>query len=200
MTITETSSSMGTYLYLIDPAGNVVAQNGAGAGNADSQSRIVYTPSVSGAWRIEATSFVAGETGSYTLSVACAPGGARFMPVAPCRVLDTRESSGPTASSPALEAGARRLFTVAGLCGVPWTAVSIVGNLTAVGATAAGSLTVTGGHLADTSTSTISFSASRPRANNAIIQLATDGSGTIAVTNTSTGSVHLVLDVSGYFE
>jgi hypothetical protein len=38
------------------------------------------------------------------------------------------------------------------------------------------------------------------RANNAIVTLAADGTGRIAVLNASTGTVHLLVDVSGYFE
>lgn len=49
-------------------------------------------------------------------------------------------------------------------------------------------------------TSTINFAARQTRANNAVLQLATDGSGTIKVDNTAPGPVHLVLDVNGYFE
>jgi hypothetical protein len=48
--------------------------------------------------------------------------------------------------------------------------------------------------------SSINFSAGQTRANNAIVLLATDGSGTLRVQNGSTGTVHFILDVNGYFE
>jgi len=38
------------------------------------------------------------------------------------------------------------------------------------------------------------------RANNAVVLLATDGTGTIKVKNGSAGVVHFVLDVNGYFQ
>lgn len=38
------------------------------------------------------------------------------------------------------------------------------------------------------------------RANNAVVLLATDGSGTIGVKNGSAKAVHFVLDVNGYFQ
>jgi hypothetical protein len=117
-----------------------------------------------------------------------------LVPLPPCRVLDTRSAAGP-----ALEPGVRRLFTVAGTCGVPANAVAISANLTVVGAGALGDLRVTGGHLATTNTSALSIPLARARANNAIIQLATGGTGTIAVSNDSSASVHFILDVNGYF-
>jgi hypothetical protein len=130
--------------------------------------------------------------------VPVAPGG--FVPLPPCRVLDTRISSGAGAAAPILAARERRVFAVGGACGVPANAQAISGNLTVVSAQALGDLRVTGGHLASTLTSALSIPPARARANNALIQLATDSSATIAVTNDSAGSVHFILDVNGYFQ
>jgi hypothetical protein len=51
-------------------------------------------------------------------------------------------------------------------------------------------------------TSSINFSAGGTRANNAITTLAADGSGNLVAFAfaTGNGSVHLILDVNGYFE
>jgi hypothetical protein len=125
--------------------------------------------------------------------------GAGFVPLAPCRVLDTRVAAGSAAAAPILAAGDRRLFTVVGRCGVPVTALAISANLTVVGATATGDLQVVGGHLTSTNTSALSIPVSRARANNAIVQLSATGDGTIAAINVSTGPVHVILDVNGYF-
>ena len=38
------------------------------------------------------------------------------------------------------------------------------------------------------------------RANNGIVMLATDGTGGVSATNRSTGAVHLIVDVNGYFK
>jgi len=46
----------------------------------------------------------------------------------------------------------------------------------------------------------IDFVAGLTRANNAIVTLANDGSGTVDVFNGSRGTVHVVIDVNGYFE
>jgi hypothetical protein len=127
-----------------------------------------------------------------------APGG--FVPVTPCRVLDTRVSTGAGAAAPALAADDRRVFVIGGACGIPAGARAISANATVVGAGALGDLRVTGGHLTSTTTSALSIPLARARANNALIQLSTSGDGTIAVTNDSAGSVHFILDVNGYFQ
>jgi hypothetical protein len=123
----------------------------------------------------------------------------RFVPVTPCRVFDTRIDSGSEAGAPVISAGDRRVFTIAGKCGVPVAAQAVSVNLTVVGATAIGDLRVTAGHVTTTETSALSIPLSRARANNAVIQLSTAGDGTLAATNATTGTVHLILDVNGYF-
>jgi hypothetical protein len=56
------------------------------------------------------------------------------------------------------------------------------------------------GNALSVGTNEISFSAGVTRANNAVIELATDGTGTIQVRNLAAAAVHFVLDVNGYFE
>jgi predicted RNA-binding protein with TRAM domain len=122
-----------------------------------------------------------------------------YFPVTPCRVFDTRVSSGNEAGAPVLSAGESRLFAITGKCGVPADAKAISANLTVVGATAAGDLRVIAGNLSSTITSALSIPVSRARANNAIVQLSTSGDGTIAVINSTSGPVHVILDVNGHF-
>jgi hypothetical protein len=118
--------------------------------------------------------------------------------LAPCRVLDTRSSGGPTGGE-ALAAGSRNVFTATGECGIPADASSLVANLTAVNGTAPGALQVLPGHLLSSDTSSLTIFDDRTRANNALVQLSAAGDGTIAVINASAGTVHFILDVSGYF-
>ena len=49
-------------------------------------------------------------------------------------------------------------------------------------------------------TSTVNYVANATRANNLVIELATNGNGSVGVQNASTGTVHLVIDVNGYFQ
>ena len=49
-------------------------------------------------------------------------------------------------------------------------------------------------------TSTISFRTGTTRANNALLLLATDGTGRIVVKNNSAGALYIVMDVNGYYK
>ena len=122
-----------------------------------------------------------------------------FYTVTPCRVVDTRNPAGPS-GGPALVGKTTRTFTVTGgACGIPSNAIAVSVNLTAVGAAAAGYLTLYRSDLDTTPTvSTINFSAGQTRANNAVVSLAPDG--TIDVKNGSVAAVNIVLDVNGYFQ
>jgi N-acetylneuraminic acid mutarotase len=124
-----------------------------------------------------------------------------FYTLSPCRVADTRNAAGPS-GGPALAAYSIRIFPVTGaVCGIPSTASAVSVNLTAVEAAAAGHLILyPGDAVSPPLVSNINFSPGLTRANNAVVPLATDGTGTIKVKNGSAGAVHFVLDVSGYFQ
>jgi len=127
------------------------------------------------------------------------PAAAKYHTLAPCRILDTRNPDGPY-GGPALQAGAVRDFTLAGQCGVPATAKSVSVNATATEPSSAGHLTVypAGGAIPPLA-STLNFSAGQTRANNAIMPLS--ASGAIAVQSAiPSGTVHFILDVTGWFE
>ncbi len=145
---------------------------------------------------------------SATLAVVALPAVSQPPPVAtsfhttvPCRVLDTRNANGPL-GGPALAAGGRRDFVLTGTCGIPATAKTVSANVTVTGPTAAGSLVAFPADLAQTpGTNTLSFSAGRTRANNSMLLLARDSSGGVAFMNDlSSGSVHLIVDVNGWWE
>jgi hypothetical protein len=124
--------------------------------------------------------------------------GALFYPLTPCRVLDTRNATGPL-GGPVLAAGATRSFTVALTCAIPSNAKTLSVNVTITGPTANGDLKVFPGNGTLPSTSAISFKAGQTRANNAHVLLATDGAGSFKVQNNSTGTVHFLVDVNGYY-
>jgi hypothetical protein len=126
-------------------------------------------------------------------------GASAFYPVAPCRAIDTRLDSGPTAGAPVLAASSRRDFSLTGKCSIPSGAKAISANLTVVGATASGDLRVIASHVPSTITSALSIPLTRARANNAIVQLSNDGLLTISVINPTAGDVHFILDIDGYF-
>ena len=142
-----------------------------------------------------------GETGTlasgYFYLTPPPPGG--FYTVSPCRLVDTRNPTGPR-GGPALLPSSRRNFTLTGACLVPATAKAVSVNLTVAGSTAAGFLTLFPGNGIAPPTSSINFMTGQTRANNAVVLLATDGTGSLAVLNGAAGTVHFILDVNGYFQ
>jgi glucose/arabinose dehydrogenase len=120
-----------------------------------------------------------------------ADGPTDYFAVTPCRAVDTRNTD-----SPALAAGSTRSFTFAGLCGVPSTAKAVMVNIAVVPA-APGYLSFHRGDEAGSGISTINFVAGLTRSSNAALPLGS--AGDVAVLSGASGSVHLVLDVMGYF-
>ena len=122
-----------------------------------------------------------------------------FHPLPPCRAVDTREAPGPL-GGPSIAANASRTFSLAGVCGIPASAVAVSVNLTVVAPRAGGTLALHAGGTGATNASSISFGAGQTRANNALSALSADGMGLAKATNSSNGSLDLVLDVNGYYE
>jgi glucose/arabinose dehydrogenase len=116
----------------------------------------------------------------------------------PCRVLDTRVPAGPW-GGPALSAGNDRVFVIGGRCGVPPTARAVAVNLAVTEGNGSGHLTLfpAGGPVP--STSAINFSANQTRASNAVLMLGPGGDIVVRCVMPS-GGVHLILDVSGWFQ
>jgi len=121
----------------------------------------------------------------------------RYFTLPPCRVEDTRTAGqGPVAS------GVAEAWPIYAACGIPSTARAVSVNLTVIAPTGAGFLTLFAGDQPLPATSTINFRAGQVRANNAVVPLAAGGDGTLGVfaSVAGNGTVHVVLDVNGYFE
>jgi hypothetical protein len=133
-------------------------------------------------------------------AVGTAVGPLDFYTLHPCRLLDTRSATGP-AGGPALAPGGQRVLTVAGRCGIPATAKALAVNVTVVGAPQAGHVRFFPGNAQPPNAAIVNFSAGQTRTNNAILMLASSGTGTLAVGNyTSAAFLNMVLDVNGYFQ
>jgi len=124
-----------------------------------------------------------------------------YYTVTPCRLIDTRNANGPY-GGPAFGATAR-IFQVGGRCGIPSTAKAILVNIAAINAAAAGEVVLYAGNMSlAPATKTISFNAGQVLSNNAVVGLATYGSGSMnAVARFPSGSnqVNVAIDVYGYF-
>lgn len=139
-----------------------------------------------------------------------------FYTLTPCRLVDTRNSPGPH-GAPALPPSwsalqrpgpppqpsrAMRVFVASGQCGIPASAKAIAVNVTVVSPQGEGHVTLFPGNLSVGNTSTINFGAGQTRANNAVVLLATSGSGAFGASAfTGNGTpAPFVLDVTGYFQ
>jgi hypothetical protein len=139
-------------------------------------------------------------------AVAAADGPFQFYSVTPCRIADTRNPNGIT-GGPILSHGAVRNFPIHNQCGVPGGptgAKAAVLNVTIVGPSNFGHLTIWPYNTAVPLVSTINFSAGEAAlANGAIVPLTNDASFNVSVSPAiggGTGGVHLIIDVTGYFQ
>jgi hypothetical protein len=127
------------------------------------------------------------------------PAAGGFFTLAPCRLADTRDAEGPS-GGPALSSGASRAFPVAGSCGIPATARAVAANLTVITPTQPGFLTAYPAGKPIPTSSTLNFRAGSIRANNAILLLGPAGTVGVFCSLSAPGSVHLAIDVTGYFQ
>jgi len=125
--------------------------------------------------------------------------GADFYTVPPCRLVDTRLADGPR-GGPALQPGVERSFPLTSLCGIPAGARALALNVTVTQSQSDGYLQIYPGDGGPPGTSAINFATGQTLSNNTVLPLASDGSGTLEVRPGAAGTVHLILDVTGYFQ
>ena len=122
----------------------------------------------------------------------------QFVPVTPCRVVDTRSANG-TFGGPPIPGNNSRSFPLTegdNPCGIPSSAVAYSVNVTVVPQTTLGYLTIWPTGEGQPIVSTLNSPDGRIKANAAIIPAGTpNGSVTVYVTNTT----NVVLDINGYF-
>jgi len=135
---------------------------------------------------------------SDTTPITDALGYADYYTLTPCRLLDTRlgGSGGPVIS------GVQRIFNGTGTCGVPSDAIAIYASFTVINPSGAGFLTLFRGNATLPVAASITFRAGVILANNGVIPLATDGTGTFSAQSLvgGGGGVDLAIDVTGYFK
>jgi len=121
-----------------------------------------------------------------------------YYTLTPCRLADTRNAAGAY-GGPAVFPG-QRIFVAKGQCGIPATAKALGINLTVINPASSGYLQLFPGNANPPLASAISFTAGKTRANNAVIMLASSGSGALGILNSASTSVHVAVDVFGYFQ
>jgi len=133
------------------------------------------------------------------IGLYAAPASMLFFPVTPCRIVDTRGNIG-TSGGPLQGVGGERVLALTGTCGVSSSARALIANVTVTGVAADGDLRVFPSDGALPTATAISFRSGKTRANNAILLLSSDGTGSVTVHNDAPGPLDLIVDVSGYFE
>jgi hypothetical protein len=138
---------------------------------------------------------VFGDTAKATYSVQT--NGTDFTPVGPARILDTRDGTGTGGEIAKVGPGQTLVFKVAGVGPIPAGATAIALNLTATNPTSNGFLTAYGDGNGLPNVSNVNYAKGGTVADDAIVPIGTDGE--VDITNTSTGSLDIVADTSGYF-
>jgi len=122
--------------------------------------------------------------------------GARYNPLSPSRILDTRSGNGAPAAK--VGAGSTLTLQVAGRGGVPASGVSaVVLNVTVTDPTASGYLTVWPTGEALPTVSNLNFAAGQTVPNLVVAKL---GSGGKVSLYNSAGQTHLIADVAGWYD
>ena len=136
-----------------------------------------------------------------TQAAAQAAGPYQYHSLTPCRLADTRNIT-----PPALSSDATRTFQVQGLCSIPVGAKAVSINITAVRPNGPGFLTLFPTGITKPTVSAVNFATGEPAiANGAIVPLADQAThaqdlAVYAWVAATGGNVHLVLDVTGYFQ
>lgn len=145
------------------------------------------------------TATAADQAGNTSEFSACRPvtTGQNFYTIAPCRVADTRNPTGPYGGPP-LTPASDRSFVIAGQCGIPPDAWAVAFNFAVTQPSAPGDLQVFPGGTPLPAPATLYYAAGQTRAKNAIYALGPAGEIGTRVDHTA-GTVQLVIDVAGYF-
>ena len=149
------------------------------------------TPCATYHFRATATSaggMVNGADATFTTSCT-----GRFHPLEPCRAVDTR-------SGTPLADGVPRVVTLLGACQIPAEAKAVCANVTATQSTRGGLVSVYPADVASTGTSVVHFGSGRTRASSTMIKLSPDGRARLEASVPTGGTVHVIVDVSGYFD
>src|SRR5664280_500630 len=124
-----------------------------------------------------------------------------FVAVTPCRVIDTRSTSGfPSGYGPPsiLGGGTQRTFVISGQCGIPSDAHAVSFNFAVWAPTTRGDLRVFPAGGATPNVSTLNWEANiLALANAAVVPLGSGGAITVEVDGP--GTIDIFVDVNGYY-
>jgi peptidoglycan hydrolase-like amidase len=139
------------------------------------------------------THLVFDVTGYYTADLT----GAKYVPIAPTRLLDTRSGLGLAGK---LVANTPAKFQVSGRECVPPGATAVSANVTAVNESSSWAVFVGPDQMPSPTTSTINFRKGQVQGNGLTVALSATGTLSATYMSTAGNTTDLVLDVTGYFE
>jgi hypothetical protein len=137
----------------------------------------------------------ASVTANFTTNPISATSALRFVPAAPCRLVDTRNPAG-SLGGPAIGSGSARSFTIPGTCNIPSTALAYSLNLTVVPHGTLGYVTLWPTGQTQPVVSTLNSLDGRIKSNAAIVPAGTGGAVSVFATDTTDA----ILDINGYFD
>jgi uncharacterized membrane protein len=132
---------------------------------------------------------------TFALTVTVSTGGLQFIAITPCRIADTRNTTGAF-GGPELAAAATRIFDVPqSACGIPTTAVAYSLNVTVVPIASLGYLSIWPAGEAQPVVSTLNSGDGRVKANATITPAGTNGGVSVYASD----ATQFILDIEGYF-
>ena len=185
---------------LLNVADSYTVNWGDGTSTTDSsytgtQPTIVHTYPRAGSYQLVFSETADGQTATYTRPVT--PSGSDYVPLAPQRLLDTRNGTGTGGATTPVAAHSTVRLQVAQGAGLPTGPVTAaVLNVTATDATAAGYLSGYGDG-GSSSTSFLNYPRGGTVANQVTVPVAANGY--VDFYNGSSGTVHVIADLQGYY-
>jgi hypothetical protein len=170
---------------------NLTTSGGPIEAAVDESNNRVYVENICGSY----SGFCIGAPGTVSVIDATPPTAWQFVPVTPCRVVDTRNADGPLGGPP-IEGGNSRDFPIPqGSCNIPSIAAAYALNITVVPHGPLAYLTVWPTGQPRTVVSTMNSLDGRIKANAAIVADGTNQAVSVYASNTT----DVVLDINGYF-
>ena len=169
------------------PAGDVRGNGVTVALAGDGSLSVVYIAPAG-----KKTDVILDITGYYVQNLT----GSKFYPLAPGRVLDSRNGTGLSGK---FNANSARTLAIEGHVGVPAAAVGVTGNLTVVNQTKAGYVAMTKTATSSPTTATLNFPVGDVRGNGVTGPLSNAGSVGLVYKAPTGAKTDLILDITGYF-
>lgn len=197
LSVSSTGTTPLSYQWYVGSSGNTASPIAGATGS----SVTVSPTSTTSYWVRVSNSCGSANSSTATVTIAAPAAAASLYLVTPCRLLDTRNATGPF-GGPAIAANTTRNVAVWGRCGVATGALSVAVNVTAISPASNGTMTAYPGPAGATPpvAATLNYTGGKTRGNNAIVRIGTDGTINITNFNNQGDAIAVVVDITGYFK